>query len=144
GGAGALVRIVEDRRGLSVAARRIERQQPGAETGERVALRPRQGLALVIVFFAERRLEEPYDRHVEPVEPDARAIAFVAVVMERPGRRHDEVAEAHRGALATNRGIGALTLEHEAQRRRRVPMRWRRLSREDELQPGIEGRRGAR
>ena len=67
----------------------------------------------------------------------------VAVVVPGPGRGDDEIARLHRGALAVDRGIGAVPLDDEAQRRLRVAMRRRDLARHDQLQPG-EQRAGDR
>ena len=47
------------------------------------------------------------------------------------------------GALAIDRGVGAVPLDDEAQRRLRVAMRRRDLARQDQLQPG-EQRAGDR
>ena len=60
------------------------------------------------------------------------------VMMKSPGCIVD--------ALAVDRGIGALALDHEAQRRLRVAMAGRDLAGQDELQPRVErvrDRRGA-
>ena len=62
--------------------------------------------------------------------------AVIAVVVPGPGRRYDEVAGLHWKLLARDRGVGALALDDEAQRARRVPMRRRDLARQDDLQPG--------
>ena len=72
-------------------------------------------------------------RHVEAVEPDHDALGFLAVVVPGPGRRHDEIAGLHVGALAVHRGVGALALDDEAERRLRVPVRGRDLAALDEL-----------
>ena len=70
--------------------------------------------------------------------------ALVAVVVPGPGRRDDEVARVHGGALAAHRGVGALAVDDEAQRRLHVAVRRRDLARHDELQPGIERLRDRR
>ena len=68
---------------------------------------------------------------------------LVAVVVPGPGRGDDEIAGLHRRALAVDRGIGAVPLDDEAQRRLRVAVRRRDLARQDQLQPG-EQRAGDR
>jgi hypothetical protein len=60
--------------------------------------------------------EKAQQRDVQTVEPDDRLLAEVAVVVPSPGGRDDEVAAAHRRALAIDRRVRALAVEHEAQR----------------------------
>ena len=88
------------------------------------------------MLLAERRAEEARERRVEPVEPDHRPRAVVAVIVPGPGRRHHEVAGLHRQLLARNRRISALALDDEAERTRRMAVRRRDLARHDDLQSG--------
>ena len=53
-------------------------------------------------------------------------------------RRDDEVAGFHRSALAIDGGVGALALEHEAQRGLAVAMGGRDVARHHHLNAGIE------
>ena len=115
-----------------------------AVAGVRVAFRARVGLRLRRALLGEAGVEEAHQRDVEPVEPDDRIVAVVAVVVEGPRRRDDEVAVAHRRALAVDRRVGAFAVEHEAQRRLRVAMRRRDLAGQDQLQAGVERLREAR
>ena len=72
------------------------------------------------------------------------AVARIAVVVIGPRRRQDEVARVHRRPLAFDGGVGAGALEHEPQRRRRVPMAARDLAGQDQLQPDVEAAGDAR
>src|SRR5260370_23131727 len=71
--------------------------------------------ALPILFLTERRAEKSRERRVEPVEPNHRRGAEVAVVVPGPGRRHYEVAGLHRQFLAGDRRIGARSEEHTSE-----------------------------
>ena len=98
------------------------------------------------MLLAERRAEKSRERRVEPIEPDHRRGAEIAVVMPGPGRRHHEVAGLHRQLLAGDRRVGALALDDKAERARRVAVRRRDLARHDDLQSGeqrVADERGA-
>ena len=101
-------------------------------------------LLLLVEMLVETRLEEVDGRHVQHVEPHHRFLRGVAVVVDGPVRRQHEVARRHDGLLAVDLGVGALAVEDEADRRRRVAMRRRDLARQDELQAGVERLRDAR
>src|SRR5690606_32095644 len=95
-------------------------------------------LFLLGMALEERGVEELGHRDVEPVEPDHGAIGRVAVVVPGARRRDDEIALLHRRALAVDAGIGARTVDHEAQRRLAVSMGGRDLARHHELEAGVE------
>ena len=59
-------------------------------------------------------------------------------------RRDDEIAGLHRGALAVDRGVGALALEDEAQRRLAVPVRRRDVAGDHHLHAGKQRGRDLR
>ncbi len=133
--AGALVRIDQHRRRMAVGDELV-RDQIHAVDRNRLALRPVERLGVLRIRLVERRAEEARERRVEAVEPDHRRGAEIAVVVPGPGRRHHEVAGLHRQLLAGDRRVGALALDDEAQRARRVAVRRRDLARHDDLQPG--------
>ena len=116
----------------------VERQHVAAVAMQRVALGARASLRLDARLLGEAGVEEADQRNVEAVEPDDRIGAVVAVVVEGPRRRDDEVAVAHRRPLAVDRGVRAFAVENETQRRLGVAMRRRDLARQDQLQPGVE------
>ena len=95
-------------------------------------------------LLGEAGVEEAHHRDVQAVEPDDRIAAVVAVVVVRPRRRDDEVAEAHRRPLAVDGRVRAFAVEDEAKRRLRVPVRGRHFAGQDELQAGVDRLRQAR
>ena len=131
-------RIDEEPGRLVRLLREVHRHQVHAVAGQRVAFGPGVGLRLRRALLGEAGVEEAHQRDVEAVEPDHRLVAVVAVVVEGPRRRDDEVAVAHRRALAVDGRVGALAVEHQAQRRLAVAVRRRHLARQDQLQPGVE------
>ena len=133
--AGARIGIVEDRRGLDLGLP-IDRQQIIAEPRGAVAFRPRHRLHLGGGLLGKARAQQFDDLDVEPVEPDHRLLRLVAVIVPGPGGGDDEIAGLHRGALAVDGGIGAVTLDDEAQRRLRMTMGRRDFAGQDQLQPG--------
>ena len=84
----------------------------------------------------ERRLKMIDRRQIEHVEPHHRLLAGIAVVVRRPVGGDDEVAMRHHGLLAFDRGIGALAVEHEADRGGRVLMHVGDLAGQNELDAG--------
>src|SRR5262249_46840193 len=100
-------------RGVDVAAApalrggAVGRRQRGAGRGVRVAHgaaragAPRRSL----VALGEAGVVLGDDGDVEPVEPDHRPVAVVAVIVPGPGRRDDEVARRQRHALALDAGV---------------------------------------
>ena len=116
----------------------LERQQVGAEARQRVALGPGHRLRFLRIALGEARVEERHDRNVETVEPYHRHIARIAMIVERPRRRDDEIARMHRRALTIDRGVGAFALDHHAQRGLGVAMAGRNFARKDELQTGVQ------
>ncbi len=95
-------------------------------------------------MLGEGGVEEIDRRHVEHVEPDHRLLGRIAVIVRSPVRRDHEIAAAHDGLLALDRGVSAIAVEHETDRRSGVPVRGRDLARKDQLQTGIERLRDAR
>ena len=63
----------------------------------------------------------------------ATASIVVTVVVERPGRRDDEVTGLHRGALAVHCREAAVAFHHEAHRGLSMSVRRRNLLRQDQL-----------
>ena len=140
----ALVRIVEDRRGLAERRGRSHWRQALAEARHRGAFAARYRLHLLRVDLVELGGEGLHDADVEAVHPYHRLVAGIAVVMPGPRRRDDEITRPHRGALAVDRGVGARALDDEAQRRLRMAVARRDLGWQDELQPGVQALRDAR
>ena len=124
--------------------RRAVRQHAGAVEGERIAVLAVGRLRRLLELLGERRLEEVDLWKVQHVEPQHRLVGGVAVVVRRPVRGDDEVARRHVGFLALDRGIGALAVEHEADRRGHMSMRRGNLARQDHLHAGEERVGGAR
>ena len=60
------------------------------------------------------------------------------MVVPLPVRRDHEVADSHLGALAADRGMPALGLQHKPERRLCVPVRGSHLARQHELDTGEE------
>src|SRR5258706_2278714 len=142
--AAALVRVVEDRRGLAERRPGLERHQAAAEAGGSRAFAARDRLHFLGVELVELRGEGLHDADVEAVHPYHRLVAGVAVVVEGPRGRDDEIARPHGGALAVDRRVGARALDDEAQRRLRMAVAGRDLARQDELQPRVQALRDAR
>ena len=146
--AAARIGVVEDRRG-GRAVVVPHRHHVVAEARQAVAFGPRHVLHLGVVVLGEAGVEEAQHRDVQAVQPHHRLghalDALVAMVVPGPGGRDDEVARVHGGALAAHRGVGALAVDDEAQRRLHMAVRGRDLARHDQLQAGIErlGDRGA-
>ncbi len=123
--------------GLRVRPRRAAvGQHAGAVEGERIAVAAAGRLGGGLELLGERGLEEVDLREVEHVEPQHRLLRGVAVVVRRPVGGDDEVAGRHEGLLALDRGVGALAVEHEADRRGDVAVRRRDLARQDHLHAG--------
>ena len=124
------------------------RQQVVRVARRAVALRLEHGLRALPEVLGEGRTEQADDRDVQSVQPDDRlggaVHAFVAVVVPGPGRRDDEVARVHRGALAVDRGVGAAAVQDEAKRRLGVPVARCHLAGQDQLQPGVQAGRDQR
>ena len=85
-----------------------------------------------------RRVERTHERDVEAVEPHDGRPALVAVIVPAHRRRDDEVAALHDALDPVHRGEGALALDHQPQRGRRVVVARRHLARQDHLQAGVE------
>ncbi len=134
--------VIEHRRGLGRGLP-VDRHQIVGKPRGVVALGPGDGLHIASARLGEARVEQAHDRDVEPVEPDHRLVGLVAMVVPGPGRCDHEIAGQHRRALAIDRGIGALSLDNEAQCRLGVAVRRRHFARQDQLQPG-EQRMGDR
>ena len=133
--AAAGVRVVEHRRGFDLGLP-VDRQQVVAEAGEAVALRPAHRLDIVGARLGEAGVQELDELDVEPVEPDHRLGAVVAVIVPGPGWGDHEIARLHRRALAIDSGVGATSFDNEAQGRLRMAVRRRHFARQDQLQPG--------
>src|SRR6185436_2744131 len=142
--AAALVRVIEDRRSLAERRAGPERHEPLAEARHRGAFAARHRLHLLRKHLVELRREGLHDADIEAVHPYHGLIPRVAVVVPGPRRGDDEVARAHRGALAIDRGIGTRALHDEAQRRLGMTVARCDLARQDELQAGVEALRHAR
>jgi hypothetical protein len=93
--------------------------------------------------LAELRVQQLHDGQVQPVEPDHGAVRVIAVVVEGPRRRDDEVARVHGDLFAVHRGVGAVAVQDEAQRGLRVAVRRRDLAWQDQLQSGVQAVRDA-
>jgi hypothetical protein len=100
--AAAVVRIDEERRGGSPQPV-LDRREIHAVSRQHVALGLSTGWISCGCRSAEPGVKRADERDVEPVEPDDRLIARVAVVVEGPPGRDDEVAGVHRDALAVDR-----------------------------------------
>src|SRR5437764_1355819 len=84
-----------------------------------LALDPADALDVIGARFGEAGVEKLDDLDVEAVQPDHRLGAVIAVVVPGPGWGDHEIARLHRRALAIDGGIGAASLDDEAQRRLR-------------------------
>src|SRR5579863_3567070 len=134
----ALIRIAEDRRFRLVPAL-IDRPHIGAIAREAIAGRTALRGAILRIILEEHRAESADDRDIEPVHPEERPIAVMAMIMPGHRGRDDEVARPHIGFLAGYGGPRlAIAFDNEAQRRRRMAMRGGALARQNQLQPGIE------
>ena len=117
----------------------VERQQVHAVAGQRVALGARVAACdFAALFSAKPASRKRTSGMSRPSSQTTGSLAVVAVVVEGPRRGDDEVAVAHRRALAVDRGVGALAVEHQAQRRLGVAVRRRHLAGQDQLQAGVE------
>ena len=116
----------------------IDGQQVGAVTGRGISRRLGDRLLLLLVVLDEGSVEHLDDGDVEPVEPEHRLVGVVAVVVPGHVGGDDEIAGMHGRALAVDAGVGALALQHEAQRRLRVAVRARDLVGHHELHAGVE------
>src|SRR5436190_2687943 len=89
-------------------------------------------------MLGERSVEKLHNGNVEPVQPENRLVALIAMVMPGPGRRDDEIALVHDGPLDINRRVRSGTLQHETKRALHMPMRRRDLAWQHQLHAGIE------
>jgi hypothetical protein len=87
-------------------------------------------------ILAERGFVEIDRRRIEHVEPQHRLVRRVAVVVRGPIGGDDEIARRHERLLALDRRVGALAIEHEADRGGDMAMRRRDLARHDHLDAG--------
>src|SRR5690349_17869004 len=115
--AAAGIGIVEDRRGPAEGRRSAERGETIAEASAGGAFASDHGLHFFRIDLVELRAEELDDADVEAVHPYHRLAPRVAVIVEGPRRRDDEIAWVHGRALAIDGGVGAGALDDEAQRR---------------------------
>ena len=120
------------------------RHHVGAVARKAHAFRTRERLLCGTSILGEARVKETQHRDVEAIKPHDGLSAGVAMVVPGPAGRDDEIAGLHRDAFAVHRRIGALAVHDETQRGLRVPVRWRHLARQDQLQTGIERLRDAR
>ena len=100
----------------------VNRQHISAVARQAIAVRTCHRLFVRIVTLGERSIEKTRHRDIEPVKPDHRLLAFIAVIVPGPGRGNDKIAIVHDRAFAVNRGVGAAAIEHETQRRLAVPV----------------------
>ena len=121
------VGIVEDRR-AAAAWLVVDGKKIGAVASIAVANRAVDRLFVLIEMFRKRGVEKLHDGNIEPVEPEDRLVALIAVIVLGPWRRDDEVALVHDRALAVDGRIGAGALQHETKRALRVPVRGRGLA----------------
>ena len=89
-------------------------------------------------MLGERSVEKLHNGNVEPVQPENRLVALIAMVMPGPGRGDNEITLVHDGTLAIYRRVRAGALQHETQRTLRMPMRRRDLAGQHQLHAGIE------
>ena len=87
-------------------------------------------LCLALVGVHREVLEIAHDRRVERVGPDDRLGPLVAVVVPGHARRDDQVAAPHDELVALDGRVGALAVEHEADRAGRVAVGGRHLARQ--------------
>nr|WP_244161828.1 hypothetical protein [Micromonospora eburnea] len=103
-------------------------QAVGVRGGERLLH------ALDVVGLFDDVLVHPADQgRVQAVEPDHRAVAFVAVFVPVHRGGEQEVADLHRDALAVDDRVRALALNDEPEGARRVPVRRGDLAGEHQL-----------
>src|SRR5882724_556927 len=132
GRAGGRIDVLEqdvvERIGLLLGASLERRVGVGPRKIDVAAGAPERRLPVVGIRLEREVLEEADDLPVEDVHPvDGRA-ALVAVVVPGHARGEHEVAGLHRALLAVDRREGALAVEHEPDRRRRVAVRRRHLA----------------
>ena len=134
--------IVEHRRVFGFVGF-AEGQHVAAVTCHVVADRSALGEFGVRMGFGEDRAKLADQRDVEPVEPDHRDVAVMAVIVPHPGRGEDQVADFHISLFAVDGGIGTGTLDDETQCAGRMTVCRRDFARHDELEPSIERFRNA-
>src|SRR6266581_4284147 len=111
--AGELVRIPEKGRGAALRPV-LHRLHGVAELREVVAFGAAGVLSLLRTLFHELGIEQFDQRDVEAVHPYHRFSRRVAVVVESPRRRDDEVSNAHGYFFTVHRGVRALAEQDEA------------------------------
>jgi hypothetical protein len=77
-------------------------------------------------------------RQIQAVEPNHRSFAFMAVIVERPGRREDHVALFHVNLLTFHGGEASASFDNVAQGESDVFVSRRGFARVDHLQSGIQ------
>ena len=135
--AAARIRVAEHRRGAGTGSV-LERQHVGAIARQGIAFGPGDRLHLLRIALGEARVEKRHQRNIEAVEPDDGLLARIAVVVERPRRRDDEVTRMHGGPLTVDGGICAFAFDDKAQRRLAVTVTRRNLAGQDQLQAGVQ------
>ena len=78
--------------------------------------------------------------HVMPLA----VVMAMTMAVPCPAGGNDEVARLHQCAFAVHSGVGTVSFDHKAQGALRVPVTWRYLTRQNNLQPGIQRLRDAR
>lgn len=81
----------------------------------------------------------PEERQIQPIQPDHRIRALVAMVMPMPRRGQDHVAARHGDLLPFNGRKAIAAFDDEAQRERDVAVCGGRLAGEDELEAAVDG-----
>ena len=85
-----------------------------------------------------KNIERLDERPVETVEPDDRIFRFIMVIMPCPVGRQDEIAFFHEKLFAGHRGVGALPLHDEADRRHVMTMRFGDFARIDDGESDLQ------
>ena len=90
------------------------------------------------VRLSETRIQKVDDRYVQSVHPHDGFVARVSMIVVRPARRKNKIARSHVGSFAFHGCVRSLAFDDESQRRGRVPVSSRNLSRQDQLQTCIQ------
>ena len=135
--------VIDHRAPVHLHGRPVRQHARGIE-GQRIAVAAVGRLGRALELLGERRLEEVDLGKIEHVEPQHRLLRGIAMIVRRPVGGNDEIAGRHVGLLALDCSVGALAVEHEADRRGDVPVRGRDLARQDHLHAGKQGIGGFR
>ncbi len=88
------------------------------------------------IELEKHRFQRRDQWNVQPVHPNDAIVRFVAVIVPSPTRRQDQITRRHVDTLTVDGRVGAGAFNDEANRRRRVAVRPRDFTGQENLHGG--------